>query len=75
MAKDIFSMSQKEFKQKFKQLHDNIKEENAGYGLPTTGYSDKYKAFVDTYKDGKVVKVDVSRTTSNPSKIIIYSGY
>jgi hypothetical protein len=74
MVKDIFSMSKAEFNAKFKALHKKIKEENARFNLPTTGYSDIYKCVVNTYIDGTVEKVSIQ---SEPSihKSQIYPGY
>jgi hypothetical protein len=74
MVKDIFSMSKAEFTAKFKALHKKIKEENASFNLPTTGYSDMHKCVVNTYIDGRVEKVTIE---SQPSihKSQIYPGY
>lgn len=72
MVKDIFSMTKEEFIEKMRLLHENIKEENARYGLPTTGYSETYRCVVDTYKDGRIEKVDINKTKPKVAK---YQNY
>jgi hypothetical protein len=74
MVKDIFSMTQAEFAEKVKKQHLNIKEENAKYGLPTTGYSETLHCVVDTYFDGKTEKVDVNAVKLSIPKKQHYSS-
>ncbi|MFN6945390.1 MAG: hypothetical protein ACK4ND_10615 [Cytophagaceae bacterium] len=74
MPKDIFNMPKDEFQKKFTEIYQGVKEENARHGLPTTGYSDKHGCVVDTYPDGRIVKVNVKKTRNNPRKNQYY-GY
>jgi len=68
MATDIFSMTQEEFREKARELHAKVKEENASYGLPTTGYSETHKCVVDTYEDGRIEMVDIKKAARSVPK-------
>ena len=74
MAEDIFTMTREEFQEKVRQQHIRVKTQNAKFGLPTTGYSETHKCVVDTYIDGRIKKVTVSKTAVKVARNQIYSA-
>ena len=68
-------MTEEELAEKVRQLHETVREENAKYGLPTTGYSEVYKCVIDTYKDGRIEKVNINKTRPKVEKNQNYFRY